>query len=178
MLCLVCPAVVAQDNTEVVTVENKVELKEVTVDKLFDEMSEIKDASDMKINSFMLGMAKMFAPKEDQVFLNKVKSMRIIMFKDCSTAGKKQFEQYIKSIKIKGFQSEEDMRDEDDAENYLPEKSKVFAKIKDETINEIVIADFTEEDPTLMHINGKFKLSELEELASGKNPIMEDAKND
>ena len=176
MLCMITPAVVAQDATEVITVNSQVELKEVAVDELFDEMSEIKDVNDLKITPFMLGMAKMFAPKEDQVFLNKVKSMRIIMFSDCSAANKKRFEQYISSIRIKGFETEEPT-DEERKESEV-ENIKAFIKRKGETINEIVVADFNEKEPVLMYIKGKFSISELEELASGKNPIMEDAKND
>lgn len=174
MLFVTAPAIMAQDNQEATATEKQVTYTEVTLEQMFKKVTAMKDADDMKISSFMISLARTFASKEDKEMLNKIKSMRIVTFKETNPEGKKEFEKYVSSVRLKDFITEEDGDTFSDDEN-----SKIFpfVKIKGNTLTDIVVIEISDKESTLMHMNGKFTMDDMDELVNS-NPLVEDAKNE
>ena len=177
MLCVVAllgiPAAHAQETidenldttTEVVEEVQPINKIYMTVDQLFDTVKEYKNADYIEINSFMMGMAKMMAPREERAFLNKIKTMRIIDLTPCSEADKARFAEFISTVELTSFDPGVDEFDDDDEDE--DEKMRIYIKIKGETVTCMVVASWGEKDCTLIQLNGKMSISDLEAVANG-----------
>ena len=175
MLCMVAlftmPTAYAQEttdesiNTATAAVEetSATNMNYISVDKLFDTLKEYENAEYIEVNSFMMGMAKMMAPREEKEFLKKIKNMRIIELSDCSDTDKARFAKYITNTELTSFEPGVDQCDDENED----EKMRIFIKIKGETITDMVVTSWGGQEYILMQISGKMNISDIEAVANG-----------
>ena len=172
MLCIVAllttPAAYAQettDDTTTVTVKDgqTADIIYMSSDELFDTFKEYDKADDIEINSFMLGLAKMAAPREERAFLNKIKSMRIIDLTPCSEADRERFVKLISTIELTSFEPAVDECN-DENEN---DRVRIYIKIKGDNVTEMIIASWDEKECQLLQFKGKLSISDIEAAANG-----------
>lgn len=163
MLCMVALLTMsvtrAQETTEAPNKTTTV----ISDKKLFDTLEEYKDADSMNISSFMIGMAKLMATGDEKAFLDNIKSMRIIDLEKCSDADKRRYIEYISSIELQNYEPATDVTDEDS-------HVRIYLKIKDEVVTNMVIAQWGISQNLIMQINGKLTMSDIERMAKGDNP--------
>ena len=174
MLCMVAlfaiPTVHAQETTDdnntttgVVAEAQPVNMVYMSADELFDTVKEYEKAEFIEINSFMMGMAKMMAPREEREFLKKIKTMRIVDLKECSDADKTRFGEFMKTVELTSFeQGVNECSDENENE-----KMRIYIKVKGEIVTEMIAASWGGEECNIMQINGKMSISDLESVANG-----------
>lgn len=173
MLCMVVlftiPTAYAQEtidennNTTAIEEGQQTNMICISVDKLFDTVKAYQKAEYIEINEFMMGLAKMMAPREEKEFLKKIKTMRIIDLKDCSEADKAHFGEYISSVELTSFEpgvNECNDENEDD-------KMRIFFKQKGDTIIDMIVGAWGNEDWNLIQLTGKMSLSDIEAVANG-----------
>ena len=175
VLCVVAlfaiPTVYAQDiieesNDNVATVIEGTQTHNATYmseDQLFDTIKEYNKADYIEINSFMMGMARMMAPREEREFLKKIKTMRIIDLNPCSEADKARFAEFIATVELTSFEPGVDECDDENEE----EKMRIYIKTEGENVTKMVVASWGEKDCTLIQLNGKMSISDLEAVANG-----------
>ena len=172
MLCMAVlftiPTVYAQetiDDTAIVAEEKAQTANTIYMssDELFDTFKEYDKADDIEINSFMLGLAKMAAPREERAFLNKIKSMRIIDLTPCSEADRERFVKLISTIELTSFEPAVD-ECSDENEN---DRVRIYIKIKGENVTEMIIASWDEKECQLLQFKGKLSISDIEAAANG-----------
>ncbi len=172
MLCMVAlfatPAVHAQetsDNNTTVGVEEVQTSNTIYMssDELFDTFKDCDQADDIEVNSFMLGLAKMAAPREERAFLNKIKSMRILDLTPCSKEDKEKFVKLISTLELTSFEPAVNECD-DENEN---DRVRIYIKIKGDNVTEMIIASWDEKECHLLQIKGKLSISDIEAAANG-----------
>ncbi|MBR5003331.1 MAG: DUF4252 domain-containing protein [Bacteroidaceae bacterium] len=162
--------VIEESNDNITTVIEEAQTHNaiyMSEDELFDTVKEYNKAEYIEINSFMMGMAKMMAPREERAFLNKIKTMRIIDLTPCSEADKARFAEFISTVELTSFDPGVDEFDDDDEDEDEDEKMRIYIKIKGETVTCMVVASWGEKDCTLIQLNGKMSISDLEAVANG-----------
>jgi hypothetical protein len=153
------------DNTTTATVEEGQVVNTIYMssDELFDTFKDCDQADDIEVNSFMLGLAKMAAPREERAFLNKIKSMRIIDLTPCSEADRERFVKLISTIELTSFEPAVDECN-DENEN---DRVRIYIKIKGDNVTEMIIASWDEKECQLLQFKGKLSISDIEAAANG-----------
>lgn len=173
MVALLTTSIVqAQDTIEVsndstfIVIEEKATPDTVYMsdDQLFNTVKEYNEANYIEVNSFMLGMAKMMAPREEKAFLDKIKSMRIINLAACSAADKERFAEFISTVELSSFEPAVN-HGSDVNKN---EKLRIYIKIKGKNITDLIVAGCGERECQLLQLTGKMSLSDLEAMTNNK----------
>ena len=133
----------------------------ITTDALFNQLKKIENAEHININSFMMSMARMMADEEEKAFFNNINSMRIIELNACSPEDKEKFVNIVSTTELRDYEPAQENIEEN-------ERTRVYVKIKNDIIKEIVIAQLGESDFIIMQINGKLNASDLEGLSKSK----------
>lgn len=131
-----------------------------SIDSLFKEFGNEKNADCIKVSSFMMSLGKMFAGHDKGTeIVGKIKSMRVLDLEDCPTDVKERFHKKVKRLNLDGY--DELMRVNDEGE-----KVHILMKTKKETIRELLFVCTGKEDCTLVQINGKFTKDDIDRLVN------------
>lgn len=129
-----------------------------TSDDIFKEYSKADNAYCVNINSSMLRISKWLMGNDPETAIIKnMKSMRILDLDECSDSVKDKFSDSISALSSNGY--EELIAVNDDGEEV-----KVLAKIKNDRIKQLLIAN--SEDSMLVEINGNFTMDQISALVS------------
>lgn len=135
----------------------------ISADELFNTIKEYNKADFIEINSFMMGIAKMAAPREERAFLDKLKSMRIIDLEPCSKDDRDRFVEFISTVELSSFEPAVNVCDEEN-EN---DRVRIYIKIKGDYITDMIVANWDEKECQLIQMSGKMALSDIEAVANG-----------
>ena len=131
-----------------------------SMDSLFYEFGNERNADYVKVSSFMMKLGRMFSGNdEDTRFMRKIKSMKVLDLEECAPSVKERFNQKMNKMKPNDY--EELMRVNDEGE-----KVRVLMKMKKETIRELLFVCTGKEDCTLVQINGKFTKEDIDQLVN------------
>lgn len=131
-----------------------------SMDSLFNEFGNERNADYVKVSSFMMKLGRMFSGNdEDTRFMRKIKSMKVLDLEECAPNVKERFNQKMNKMKPNDY--EELMRVNDEGE-----KVRVLMKMKKETIRELLFVCTGKEDCTLVQINGKFTKEDIDQLVN------------
>jgi len=130
-----------------------------TVEALFGEFRQEKDAEYVNMTPFLFGIVKLFVPDEDgEGVTKKIRSMRVLDMEECSSSTKERFAKKAEMCRFRGY--EELIRVTDDGE-----RMRVLLRQKKEIIRELLVL-VTGDDCTMVHIKGKIRKSDLNDLIS------------
>ncbi|MBO4942359.1 MAG: DUF4252 domain-containing protein [Muribaculaceae bacterium] len=128
------------------------------VEDIFKELSAEPGATKVSINPFVMWMCKMFAgDSPEEKITKKTKSLNVLNIDGCKEATQQKVIKRIDDLKSDGYEEMIRVNDKED-------KVRIYAKIEKETIRRIVIVALSGKDCALVDIQGKFDLSEIDEL--------------
>lgn len=136
----------------------------VSVDDLFKEFSSERQAESVNVNSFLMWIAKRCAGKQKgSEALDKISSVKVLDLESCNASVKERFASRANHVSVKDMEPLVEANDDGT-------KVKVLAKIKNETIQRLLVMCYGTEDCCLVEINGKFKLDELDGVVKSQIP--------
>lgn len=122
-----------------------------SLNKLYRKFAQEENVTKMNLN----GLALMFAkPFMEKFGIGNVTKVRVLSLEDCSQEVKEQFNQDVLEFNDDGYELFLNANGQNG-------KSRIYVKIDDELIREMVVMT-TGSDPTLVHLKGKFRPSELD----------------
>lgn len=131
-----------------------------SIDGLFQEFGNEKNAECVKVSPFMMSLGRIFAGNDkDASIIGKIKSLKVLDLEGCSTNVKERFSKKVNKQKWNGY--EELIRVNDEGE-----KVRVLMKIKKETIRQLLFVCTGNDDCTLVQINGKFTKDDIDQLVN------------
>lgn len=140
----------------------------VSTNDLFNEFSSEAKAESVNVNSFLMWVAKRCAGKQKgSEILDKISSVKVLDLESCNTLVKERFATRASQVSVKDMEPLVEANDDGN-------KVKVLAKIKDETIQRLLVICYGTEDCCLVEINGKFKLDELDGVVKSQIPRKND----
>ncbi len=125
------------------------EIQTVTTKELFKEVEKIEHVKDIKINPFMMSIARVAAPDNSKEMLKQVNSMRMFFLGECSKEDIQRFTERISGVEINGFEKPVEETSENDA------RSRVFMKTKGDYIEEVIVATLDKENTCLIYMKGE-----------------------
>lgn len=129
----------------------------ISDDKLFDTVKQYDNTEYTSVNSFMIGMAKMLAGKEEKAFLDKIKSIKIVNLAQCNEEIKGQYVAFVSASQLKGYEPAIEMVNDNNT-------TRIFIKNDNEIVEKMVIAHLGTSIYLLMQINGELTISDLENM--------------
>ena len=135
-----------------------------SLEDIFSEFSEAKNAEYVNVNPFMMWLGKQFVGSDkDAQTVKKIKSVRVLDLEDCNSAVKSKFKNRVSNLALNGY--EEMVRTNDNGEKVL-----VLAKMKKDVIHRMVIVCVSSDDCALVEVNGKFKMSDVTGVVNSQTP--------
>lgn len=133
----------------------------ITTKDLFARLEKIENVKDVKINSFMMSMARLTARGSVKEFLNQIKTMRMFGFDECSASDKTAFDEYISAVEIREFDKVEEV-----SESGI--RSVVFVGYGDDCIEEVIVATLSEEICAMIYMKGELSEEMLLRMSQGE----------
>lgn len=134
-----------------------------TVEALFGKYKNEKHAEYVNLTPFLFGVAKLFVPSDEGGnMVKRIRSVCVLDMGDCSSSIKERFAREVKQCRFKEY--EELMRATEDGEQV-----RVLLKQKKEVIRDLLVL-VTGDDCTMVHIKGKIRKSDLNDLISEHTP--------
>lgn len=130
----------------------------ITDDALFKQLKGIENAEYVNINSFLMSMGRMAASGEEKKFLENVKSMRIIEFAACTPEARAKYVDIVSSTELKDYMpAQEDMEKK--------QRTRIYIRVKDEIIKNIIIAQLGTQNYLIMQINGNLTIEDMDNFS-------------
>lgn len=131
-----------------------------SIDGLFQEFGNEKNAEYVKASPFLMFIGKMFVGHDEGgEIANKVKSAQVLDLEDCHSDVKKRFEQKVKHLNTQGYEELVRMNDEGG-------RIRILVKIKKKTIREFLFVCTGNNDCTLMQVKGRFTKDDIDQLVN------------
>jgi hypothetical protein len=126
------------------------------LNELYREFARAENVTKVNLNGLALMFAKPFMEDHGD---GKLSSIRVLSLEDCPLEVKERFSRTALNFR------------DDDFELFLntndaKEKARIFVKIKDQFIREMVIITMGD-DPALVHLKGKFRPSDIDAMSNG-----------
>jgi DNA repair exonuclease SbcCD nuclease subunit len=121
-----------------------------SVSQLFNNFSKEKGVVRVDVGKLTMAFASLFTDAMG------VKEVEVLSFDDCNESVKEKLNHAIASLKDDNYETMISV-------NEGKERTKVLVKLKDESIREIIVLT-TGEDPAIIRIKGKIKLSDFEKV--------------
>lgn len=129
---------------------------QTTLNELYREFAGAENVTKVNLNGLALMLARPFM--EDQSS-GKLTSIRVLSLEECRQEVKERFSRAALSFRDEEYELFLNANDKD-------EKARIFVKIEDEVIREMVIMTMGD-DPALVHLKGKFRPSDIDEMSNG-----------
>lgn len=126
------------------------------LNELYREFARAENVTKVNLNGLALMLAKPFM---DDHGGGKLSSIRVLSLGDCSQEVKERFSRT--ALKFRDDEFELFLNANDDNE-----KARIFVKIQDQLIREMVIITMGD-DPALVHLKGKFRPSDIDAMSDG-----------
>ena len=120
------------------------------VDQLFKDFSKVKGVERVSVGRFTMTFAGLFTN------VMGVKGIEVLSFEECEQSVKERLNNEIASLKDENYETLISVNEE-------KERTKILVKLKDESIQEIVVLT-TGDDPAIVRIKGKIKPSDIDSL--------------
>lgn len=136
----------------------------ITTDELFNEFSSARNAESVKVNSFVMWLAKLTAGNDsDAEIIKNISSVRVLDLESCSSEVKARFANRATNVKL---------NDMEDLVNVTEDgnKVKILAKVKEEKIQKLLVMCYGPSDCCLVEINGNFDLKDLDGVVKSQMP--------
>jgi hypothetical protein len=144
-------ATIICQNSFCIEKREKIEVYEKnTVEQFIHRFTNEKSVTHLKISGFTMFFTKLFTNTKE------VSGIEIFSFEECDKKIKDNFNEAIKNIKDKDYESV--IHNSDNGK-----KTKVLLKIKDDYVHEIVIISGGD-DPALIRIRGKMKQDSIKDV--------------
>lgn len=138
--------------------------KVTTTDDLFKEFSSARKAESVKINSFLMWLAKISMGNDpDAEIVKKISSVRVLDLESCSPEVKTRFANRAAQVTVSDM---EDLVNVNEDGN----KVKILGQIKKEKIHKLLVMCYGQSDCCLVEINGKFELKDLDDVVKSQMP--------
>jgi len=118
-----------------------------SIDRLFSEFSKEKGVERVGIGKFTMKIAGLFTN------VMGVKEVEVLSFDECEESVRERLNQAIASFKDEKYETMVSVNEE-------KERTKILVKLKDDSIQEIVILT-SGDDPALVRIKGKIKPEDI-----------------
>ena len=128
--------------------------QQTTVDALFSNFSKEKNKTHVKLGGLIMRFANVFSDSKG------VTNLEVFSFEDCDKSVRDNLNEAIKNLKDDTYETLVST-----SEN--GERTKVLVRIKDDYINEIVVATGGD-DPALIRIKGKIKPDDVDGVIKNK----------
>ncbi|MDK2852994.1 MAG: hypothetical protein PWQ38_1259 [Proteiniphilum sp.] len=129
---------------------------QTTLKELYREFSGAEHVTKVNLNGLALMFAKPFMEKEG---MGKVTSIRVLSLEECAPEVKERFSRAALGFRDEGYELFLNANDQD-------EKARIFVKIEDQLIREMVIMTMGD-DPALVHLKGKFRPADIDQTSNG-----------
>lgn len=138
--------------------------KVITTDQLFNEFASTPKAESVKINSFLMWLAKLSIGNDpDAKVVKKISSVRVLDLESCSKDVKTRFANRAAQVSVSDM---EDLINVNEDGN----KVKILAQIKKEKIHKLLVMCYGTSDCCLVEINGKFDMKDLDSVVKSQMP--------
>ena len=125
-----------------------------TVDGIFKEFRSEEDAVCVKVPWLPVKLVGLFADDEAGRVIRHISSIRVLDLSDCSQQVQERFATELQKLKMKGYEPLLTVKDEGS-------HVKMWGKMNDERISELVIGVTGDGDATLCCIKGNLSLDDL-----------------
>ena len=133
-----------------------------TVDGIIREFRSEEDAVCVKVPWLPMKLVGLFADDEAGRVIRHISSIRVLDLSDCSQQVQKRFAAELQKLKMKGYEPLLTVKDEGS-------HVKMWGKMNDERISELVIGVSGDGDATLCYIKGSLRMDDLDFSMSDKN---------
>lgn len=120
------------------------------VEQLFNEFAKEKGVKHVAVGKFTLTLASLFTD------VMGVTGVDILSFDECKQSVKNKLNKTLASLKDENYETMVSVNETD-------ERTKILVKMNDEFIQELVVLT-TGDDPAIIRIRGKIKLSDIEKV--------------
>lgn len=128
------------------------------IEDIYTEFSAVPGATTVYINPFLTWVGKLFIGNDGGLNVaKKTKSVKVLSIEECDEATQARLHSCLSELTQEGY--EELVRVNSDGD-----KVRIYAKIKKETINRLLISAISKKECALIYVKGKFKLSDLDDL--------------
>lgn len=130
------------------------------IDQLLRKVSQTETIEKVKINGFMMSMAKMFGEIKDIPIAKGISSLEVYTLSNCAPDLKEDFTKLFNNAKEKG--SYETLI-------FVKEEGKgirIMVKKEKDTIKDMVLLCMEENEPTIIKFSGKIKEKDLTEFVN------------
>jgi hypothetical protein len=122
----------------------------VTIERLFIDFAKEKNTVHIKVGGFTMALARLFTNTKG------VFGIEVYSFYECNREVKNKFNTAVKNLKDKSYETLV-------STSKNGEKKKIFLKIKDDCISEIIVIAGGD-DPALIRIKGKIKPDDIKSV--------------
>ncbi|MDD3968726.1 MAG: DUF4252 domain-containing protein [Proteiniphilum sp.] len=129
---------------------------QTTLNELYREFAGAEKVTKVNLNGLALMLAKPFMEKHSG---GKLTSIRVLSLEECPQEVKERFSRAALSFHDDQYELFLNTNDKD-------EKARIFVKIEDQLIREMVILTMGD-DPALVHLKGKFNPSDIDQMNNG-----------
>ena len=134
-----------------------------TVDGIIREFRSEEDAVCVKVPWLPMRLVGLFADDEAGRVIRHISSIRVLDLSDCSQQVQERFAAELQKLKMKGYEPLLTVKDDDS-------HIKMWGKMNDERISELVIGVSGDGDATLCCIKGNLTMDDLN-VSMSKNNI-------
>jgi hypothetical protein len=127
-----------------------------SVDQLFKEFAKEKEVTRVGVGKFTMSLAGLFTD------VMGVREVEVLSFEECKQSVKEKLNKRIASLKDEDYETMVSVNNE-------KERTKILLKLKDETIEELIIMT-SGDSPALIRIKGKIKPSDIENVINKNKP--------
>ncbi len=126
-----------------------------TVDGLFREFADEENATCVKVPWLPIRLIGLFADDEDRQLVKRISSIRVLELSDCTGEVQTRFAAKVQKLKMRGY--EPLLTVIDDGSHV-----RMWGKMKDEVIKELVIGVSGDDEATLCHIKGNLNMEDID----------------
>ena len=126
-----------------------------TVDGIIREFCSEEDAVCVKVPCLPMKLVGLFADDEAGRVIRHISSIRVLDLSDCSQQVQERFAAELQKLKMKGYEPLLTVKDEGS-------HVKMWGKMNDERISELVIGVSGDGDATLCRIKGSLRMDDLD----------------
>ena len=127
--------------------------------EIFEEFGKEWNAESVSIPSFIMSIGRLFMDDDTPEIAKSIDFMKILDLEDCSSKVKARFNEKVNNLQLEGYETMIQT-----IEN--GEKVRIFTRIEDNTVRELLIVCTGNDNCALIQLNGKIKKEDIAELVN------------
>ena len=129
------------------------------VDALYNYFKDEKGVESVSVSPLLMKFARLFMDEEDKSnpLIKGVNSVKVLDLEECSEKVKERFTKEVAKLNLNGYETW--LQAKEDGENV-----KIIAKMKDDTVRELLVMTTGKGDCALVMIKGKIKKDDIQAI--------------